>query len=136
MSPSRARLVKIHIARKDLALEEDSYRALLERVTGHRSSAECNDAELDAVLGEFKRFGWVPKTKRRPLSNKPHVRKIFALWSSMKPLLRNGSTKALCAFVERQTGVSDPEWLSPEAATKVVEALKAWARRLRSGGME
>jgi phage gp16-like protein len=133
-APRTALLAKMHIARKDLALEEDSYRALLSRVTGCASAADCTDAQLETALAEFRRLGWTPKAKRRPLSTKPHVRKVFALWGAMKPFLRNGTTKALCAFVERQTGVSDPEWLSPEEATKVVEALKAWARRLKMGG--
>ncbi len=136
MSPSRALLAKIHIARKDLALEEDCYRALLIRVTGFRSAADCTDGQLDAVLAEFKRFGWAPKTRHRPLSQKPHVRKIFALWGELRPTLRNGSTKALCAFVERQTGVADPEWLSPDEANAVVEALKKWLHRVRPGSVE
>lgn len=128
-----ARLAKVHIARKDLAIEEDSYRALLARVTGRASAADCNEAQLDAVLAEFARLGWKPKPKARPLSKKPRVRLIFALWADLRPSLRNGSTRALGHFIERQTGISDPEWLSPEQAAAVAEALKAWLKRVRRG---
>ncbi len=129
-------LAKVHIARKDLALAEESYRALLARVTGKTSAADCSDGELDAVLTEFKRVGWAPRAKRRPLSNKPHVRKVFALWGELRPHLRDGSTRALCAFVRRQTGLEDPEWLSPDEANSVIEALKKWLHRVRPGSVE
>ena len=109
----RALLSRVHIARKELALAEDSYRAVLHRVTGHDSAAACTEAQLRAAIAEFGRLGWQPKTKR-PLSKKPHVRFIWALRS----------------FVQRQTGVTDPEWLDAPAAKKVIEALKAWQRRV------
>lgn len=36
-----------------------------------------------------------------------------------------GGHKPLAAFVKRQTGVDNPEWLTPTNANKVIEALKA-----------
>ena len=36
--------VQIHIARRDLALDGDTYRAVLARITGRESSAELTDA--------------------------------------------------------------------------------------------
>jgi phage gp16-like protein len=122
-------LSKVHIARKELALAEDSYRAILKRITGHESSADCADAQLDAVLAEFARLGWRPKT-RRPASAVPHVRKIWALWTALKPRLADGSEAALRAFVRRQTGIDRPEWLDAARANKVIEGLKAWTARL------
>lgn len=134
MPPVRnPRLAKVHIARKELCLDDDTYRALLMRVTTvHASSAACTDAQLDAVLEEFKRLGWVPKDTRPGMSKKPHVRIIYAIWRDLKPHLRNPSREALRAFVERQTGVSDPEWLDGGQANIVIEALKAWLKRARA----
>lgn len=37
--------------------------------------------------------------------------------------------KPLAAFVKRQTGVDNPEWLTPTNANKVIEALKAMGER-------
>ena len=125
----RALLSRVHIARKELALAEDSYRAVLHRVTGHDSAAACTEAQLRAAIAEFGRLGWQPKTKR-PLSKKPHVRFIWALWGDLRPKLRDGSAQAVRSFVQRQTGVTDPEWLDAPAAKKVIEALKAWQRRV------
>lgn len=130
MPPARnPRIAKVHIARKEMGLDEASYRAVLARVTGRDSAGGCTDAQLDAVLEEFKRLGWVTKTKRPPLSKKPHVRLIWALWGQLRPGLRDGSATALRSFCARQTGVSDPEWLDGAQANRVTEALKAWIKR-------
>lgn len=134
----RARLAKVHIARKQLALEEDSYRALLRRMTGKDSASAMAIAELDLVLNEFKRLGFsdAPARRFRKPAHHPHVRKVFALWWALKPHLQNGSDGALRAFVRRQTksdmtpdGVSAPEFLDPEQANLVIEGLKAWLAR-------
>lgn len=126
------RAAKVHIARKELGLDEPTYRALLARVIGRDSSAGCTDAQLDAVLAEFRRLGWVPKVKSPPLSKKPHVRAIFAIWRDLRPHLRNHGREALRAFVQRQTGVADPEWLDGKQAASVIEALKAWLKRAQA----
>lgn len=126
----RGLLSMVHIARKDLALDEGAYRALLERMTGRSSAKDLTDQQLLVVVDEFKRLGFRPKRKR---SDRPEVRKIFALWSAMVAdgIVRGAPRPALRSFVERMTGVTDPEWLSPEQANIVIEALKAWQRRGR-----
>lgn len=128
--PERNVLVaRVHCARKELALTEDSYRDLLRRVTGKTSCSALDPAQLRAVLVEFERLGLKPRPR---LSGKAHVRKIFALWAALKPHLENPSREALRAFVLRQTGVADPEWLSPAQANQVTEGLKAWQRRMEA----
>lgn len=127
----RKRLIaRIHVGRKELVLVEDSYRAILARITGQDSSAKLSVKQLRDVVAEFERLGL--KSPRKP-SGKPHVRKVFALWKAMAPHLRDPSREALRSFVSRQTGVADPEWLSPAQANKVTEALKAWAKRMEAG---
>lgn len=59
-----AMLAKIHIAKKDLRLDDDTYRAILARhgATGETpSSRDLTIAQMDAVLREFTGFGWQPK---------------------------------------------------------------------------
>lgn len=128
----RARLAKVHIAKKQLALEDDSYRALLHRVTGQESSANCTDAQLDALLGEFKRLGFAGEKPKTPRSDKAYVRMIFGIWKDLKPFVNDHSVRALQSFVKRQTNVDAPEFLSPEEANDVIEGLKAWLARERA----
>lgn len=64
----QALLAKIHIAKKDLSLDDDTYRAILGRF-GVSSSRDLTIAQMDLVLREFIGKGWQPKqTKsgRRP----------------------------------------------------------------------
>lgn len=130
---TRALLAKVHIAKKELALADESYRAILERVTGRASSRDCTERQLEQLLAEFKRLGWVPKTKAGAarISDKPHVRKVYALWreAGVVGAVDNASKEALRAFVVRQTGKSAPEFCSPDEANKVCEGLKAMIRR-------
>lgn len=125
----KKRLASIHIARKALALEEESYRALLYRVTGQTSAKELTDAQLRDVVSEFKRLGW-RGVRQYPAARTPEVRKIFAIWKSLSGVLTcNGSRAGLRAFVERQVGVSDPNFLNGAQARQVVEALKSIQKR-------
>lgn len=135
MSARRGLLARVHIARKELALHDDSYRAILHRVAGQESASAIDDAGLKRVIAEFERLGLKPRA-HRPASSKAHVRKVWALWGSMRAQLRDPSPAALRAFVRRQAGVADPEWLNPAQANKVTEALKAWRARLDRQPME
>lgn len=131
----RALLAKVHIARKELALEEADYRALLVRVAGGESAAGLDAGGLEAVVAEMKRLGWKPPAGK-PVSPKRHVRHVYALWGELarKGALADGSRAALTAFVRRQTGVGSPEWLTATDASKVAEGLKAMLKRSEAKG--
>lgn len=128
-----AMLAKVHIAKKDLGLDDDTYRAVLQRVTGLTSAAKCSDAQLEAVLAHFKAEGFkaVSKARSKPVSSTPHAAKIRSLWISLYELglIADASERALAAFVKRQAKVDRLEWLTPAQAYKVIEGLKAWASR-------
>lgn len=70
----RAMLGKIHIAQSQLKLDDDAYRAILERITGKRSAAAMNLGELDAVINELRRLGFKPRARHgvaaRPAADK------------------------------------------------------------------
>ena len=48
----------INIAKGQLGLDEDTYRALLVRVTGHDSLRAMSDAQHKLVIDEMKRLGF------------------------------------------------------------------------------
>lgn len=124
------RLAQIHIAKKQLGLDDDTYRDVLDRITGQRSARGLTDrAKLD-LLTEFKRMGWKGGSHRRK-SGKAYVRLVFALWSQLKRdgLWQNPDVSSLRAFVKKMTGCDDPDWLSFDQATVVIEALKKMKER-------
>lgn len=135
-------LAKLHVAKKELGLDDTTYRAVLERITGETSAADLSDRQLVAVLEEVKRLGFGVPSKAprragsRPLATSAHAGKIRALWIALYNLglVDNPAESALAAFVARQTGVSALQWLRPDQGFKVIEALKSWASR--KGGVD
>jgi len=128
------RYAKLRIAQKQLGLDEEAYRARLESETGKRSARDMTLAELDKVLVGFKRHGFrpAPPKAKKPMSSRPEVRKVFALWRELGPSLRSGgSREGIRAFVKRMTGVDDPNFMTGVQAGVVIEALKDWGKRVQ-----
>lgn len=143
----------VQIGRRDLAMEEDAYRALLQRVTGKRSAKGLSDKALSRVLDEMKRLGFKPKpgkkTKLSPPSSATvraaETTKIRAIWITManQGFIRNRSEDAIDAYAKRMTatvnngiGVGKAAWLDPHQAYMVLEALKKWHTRLMVAALE
>ena len=135
---ARAAVAKVQIARKELGLDEDTYRAVLARLTGKSSASDCTDAELGQVLDEFKAKSWTPRKAAAPAGRqvrKPAdssvARKARALWISLHQLgvVNDPSEPALEAFARRQLGVDRLAWAVPSHAHGLIEALKAMAAR-------
>lgn len=127
----KARIAKIHIAKKDLRLDDDVYRALLQGAVGKSSCADMTEAELDAVLEAFKARGWSYQAKGdMRQGTTPTGRLIRTLWRAAS---RERSESSLRAMIRRVLGLApnieaDPDLLRRGDATKVIEALKAMKR--------
>lgn len=129
----------INIARQQLGLDDVTYRALLVRVTGKSSLRQMSERERICVVDELKSKGFRIKTSGRTLPNsvKPYIRLIHALWSNCARLgvIENGSREALRAFCKRfvahghDSVAVDPDMLSYEQATPIIEALKKMEAR-------
>lgn len=143
----RGLITVIQIARRQLQLTDEDYRAILVRVTGKASSKSCTIAELEAVKADLVRQGFKPVSKaparagKRPMADNSFAKKCRALWLSLYHLgvVRDPSEAALTAFVKRATGgrvhgVDALQWLSGEQAYSAIEALKGWAER--DGGVD
>lgn len=126
----RDMLAKIHIARKDLALDEDAYRGLLRRVGGVESARDLSDRKADAIIAELKRLGWKPRASARPPAERADLRKLYALWGALHagPLDRD----ALRSWVATRFKVSAPEFLKPAQTREAIEQLKAWQKRVKA----
>lgn len=121
-----ATLKRLQILRRQRKLDDDSYRALLVRITGQDSSRGLSDPQLrrviDAIVGGDGRRsaeGEVPAKIRALVWDLYHLGE----WSD------HPTERAIGAFVLRQTGVDDLRWLTPERVSSVVEALRAMLAR-------
>lgn len=123
-------LAQIHIAKKELGLDDDTYRDVLRRVLKVETSKGLSSPQKRQLIDEFKRMGWSGGSARKR-SSKAYVRKIFALWGQLKRdgVWRDSKVGSLRAFVKKQTGCDDPDWLTFDQATVVIEALKDMEER-------
>lgn len=126
-------IAAMHVAKKELGLDDETYRAALVQVTGKASSAAMSEAERQKVLEHFRQRGFKLGStgRRRPLEGR-FAAKLQALWIAgwNLGLVRDRDDRALLAFVRRQTGIDHVRFLRHGAdAAKAIEALKSWLER-------
>ncbi|TMO98696.1 regulatory protein GemA [Pseudoalteromonas sp. S3260] len=142
---TKAKLIQlIHIAKGQLGLDDDTYRAALLGSAGKTSCSQMSLPELNQVLEHFKKAGFKAKGKRRlsPKSSpKQHgeINKIRAIWITMhkQSFVRDGSETALDAYVNRMLNRAKvganvsyhAHFLTLTQAIKVLEPLKKWHKR-------
>nr|BBJ05187.1 hypothetical protein YBY_30360 [Marinobacter nauticus] len=122
-------LAQIHIARKELALDEDTYRQMIATVTGgKRSCSDCNVAELHKIVQHMKERGFKAKPRKRVAQypGKPHnldaqpmLQKIEALLAELKAPWSYAD-----AIAKRQFGIQRVAWLKePSQLRALIAAL-------------
>ncbi len=144
ITDARRRLIATcQIGRKALGLDDDTWQALMQRITGHTSRTLCSDAQLERVVAELKRLGFKPAPGRgatKPLSKSTKIRAIWAVWTELRPHLDQADDTTLRAFVRRQTktaalpeGIAAPEFLDDAQANRVLDGLKGWRNNVLRG---
>lgn len=124
MSNRKPVLAQIHIAKKQLGLDEDTYRQMIATTTGgKRSCSDCSLAELHQVLQGLKNRGFKAKPRKRVaqhpgtphnLDSEPMLQKIEALLAEMKAPWSYAD-----AIAKRQHRIERVAWL------KTVEQFRA-----------
>jgi len=129
MAPTRAKLAKIHIAKKELQLTDEVYRDILYLNFDVQSAAKLSDSQATKMIEILKSKGWKPKRatgkrERRRDGNyieiKPgptaaQQRKVLAMWNE----LGYGMDK-LHSRCKRQFNVERIEWLTDPKALHVL----------------
>ncbi|EFR3658252.1 DUF1018 domain-containing protein [Salmonella enterica] len=143
-------ITTIHVARRELRLDEDTYRDALRTATGKTSCRDMTLPELSKALAAFKKRGFKVRSKPHNRALKPATvtAKIRAIWRLMhtQGFLASDGEAALNSWVRKQTalqnggeGVANYQWLEkePALASDVLERLKRWHRRemLRALGL-
>jgi phage gp16-like protein len=139
MSDRRRRdLAKIHIAKKQLGLDEDSYRAMLNMVAGVGSAADLDAEGRLAVLAHLRRIGFKAKRKSYPRhANKPDFNAVAvdkeALLRKIEAYLAEAKRPWNYAhgMARRMFKVDRVEWCRAGQLHKMVAALAYDARRHR-----
>lgn len=135
----RANTIKlIHVARRSLGLDDETYRVFLGSVVpGKRSCRDMSAQQLQDVLDALKERGFKPVSSK-PKASSGIVGKIRAVWFTMynQGFVTSNDTTAIDAYVKRITrqqnggeGVAKLNWLRDEKAITVLESLKRWHMR-------
>lgn len=126
------------VGKRELHMEEDSYRALLARhgagLIGDKHSATTMTIDgLKDALDEMRAKGFAPQGKT--LANaadwrKPRIAKITAIWCTLADagVVKNRGEAAMVKFCARITGKARLEWAESEDLNACIQALRAWAK--------
>jgi len=136
---SRAILAKIHIARKELCLDEDEYRDILQRITGQRSARDIAPDQLLALQRELRRLGWdgyllrkddLPPLKYSELGHRPgrptpaQLRMLEARFKNIRGFADTNPDGAFRAFLEKRFRISDARLLDDSSFEAALTAVK------------
>lgn len=127
-------LTKIQIARRQLGMDDDTYRAMLKRTVGAESSKGLTPRQVGRVLAELERLGFEPTGKARmpadrqvaelPPERNAMVRKIGAQLAEADRPWAYADAMAVQMFK-----VDRVEWCEPDQLRRLVAALAVDAKR-------
>ncbi len=126
MSISKGKTSVIHVAKAQLHMADEAYRALLARAGGVSSSAQLDEAGFVAVMAEFERLGFrnvkrhAQVSRRAGMATPEQIGKIRALWKSYSG---NDDDLRLGRWLEKHFHVSHLRFLEGWRAGKAIAIL-------------
>lgn len=140
---TKSQLIKlIHIAKRQLGLDDETYKAFLISETSKKSCTKMTKPELELVFEAMKSKGFnytgVKKGFAQAVKTadcRDDIKKIRAIWITMghQGFISDSRDRPLDAFVERMTkkftgglGIKTLAWLDSNLARHVLESLKNW----------
>ncbi len=122
--------IKIQIARRALRLDDPTYHAILERLTGKSSSTELSAPELVRVVAHMHKIGWQEPAKQ-PSRRKPVIPEAAGYVNKIEALLAEAKRPWSYAVTigRNMYGAEKLEWLTPEQVRGVLAALIRDAKR-------
>lgn len=145
---TKSQLIKlIHTAKRQLCIDDETYRALLIAETKKNSCSKMLKNELEKVYEAMKNKGFnYTGTKKGHITpmvkvsdRRNDINKIRAIWITMgqQGFIFDSRDKALDKYVERMTktstgglGIKTLGWLDSYLAQHVLESIKKWHLRV------
>lgn len=129
-------LAKIHIAKKQLGIDDDSYRAMLQMVAGVNSAAHLSMDGRRKVLDHLRKVGFKTKKAKRSYPGRPKPKQLAgtgktALIKKIEAYLAEAKRPWNYAhgMARHMFKVDRVQWCTPEQLSKIVAALEYDARR-------
>lgn len=122
----------IHVAKRELQLDDDTYRAMLWSLARVKSSKDLDFTGRKKVLDHLKARGFKVKTApANKNASDSRYRKIRVLWKELKKraMVEKDTDQAVRAYIKRTTGCEDFQFLNNHQISTVIESLKSWVAR-------
>lgn len=132
---SRNNLAKIHIAKKDLGLDDDLYRDILYTQFKKRSSRDLSDLQCLKLLQHFESIGWKQASQaekqKQSHGRKPHNMSKSAYLSKIEALLAEAGRSWAYAngMARHMYKIDDIQFCEPDQLRGVVAALVKNAKK-------
>lgn len=124
----RSKIIQlIHIAKSQIGLSDEDYRAVLESTAKKTSCSKMTLFELNEVLKAMKKLGFKVKkleTREEEIgwdASKAQMDYIKGMWELVA---RDKSDRALYKFIKRITGADHPRFMTAKDSQKVIIALR------------
>jgi phage gp16-like protein len=130
----KAELAKIHIAKKELGLDDATYRAMLKQVAGVESSKDLTAQGRALVLEHFKKAGFKGQHPGKP-HNLPSKSPRSAKLGKIEALLADGKKPwaYAVAIAKQMYGKERLEFCADDELTGIITALVKDQKKRRSG---
>lgn len=131
-----SKIALLHVAKRDLGLSDDDYRAILLRLANVESSRDLDLLGFEAVIAYIGQLGfkssWQKRTfgHRRDMASPAQVDLIRRLWRDYHG---SDDDAALNAWLNHFHHIAALRFVDAEKAQPVIAALKAMVARKRNG---
>lgn len=138
MTITNKQLALVHVAKRQLRLDEDAYRAILH---SHGSVESARDLDADGfalVMHRFEELGFRSDASKRTYGVRPgfasprqvaFIRRLWAEWADA-----GDGDAALNHWLEKHFKVSAVRFLDDHAAHQAISALKVMTARKAGAG--
>lgn len=135
MTTRKSLIAMVHIAKARMGMDEETYRAWLEKQTGQRSSAALTVAQLLELVKTLRTGGHLeePPVSAGVIAGKGANRPTQAQWKTARGLVKkiglDGELdgEAFATFVKRIVKVDSPRFLTKASMASVLIGLEKWA---------
>lgn len=131
MNTKKILMAKVHIGKKDLGLDDDTYRDVLWRVTGKRSCSDMTIAQLESVLKDMQNSGFKPKATPKHGKKPDVIKRREALMGKIHAMLADMGLHWNYAhgMAESMFGIKRLQFLNDKQLYKVTQALSVHQQR-------
>jgi hypothetical protein len=126
----------LRVAKQQLGLSDDDYRALLLGISGQDSAKGLDRKSFAKVVAHFEVLGFQSTSAKRDAGRRPgmaseaQLRKIDALWDNFTD--GTGDETSLRHWMEKHSHGHGTRWLNRKGAQKVIAALMSMNERKKS----